>query len=172
MPYLRQKAESMQSVIFDSTPNSIVILDRDLMIRDVNPAFDRAFNPEGSPVKHFPIAAFLEDDLFLQVQETKKNILGQRIHFPSIHKTFIVNIVLLEKENLILGILADITQAEKNQIELMRVKRETVMTCQNVIEKQMRVAQEIASLLGETTADTKINLNRLKDIVLSDEGDF
>ncbi len=79
---------------------------------------------------------------------------------------------MLEKENLILGILADITQAEKNQIELMRVKRETVMTCQNVIEKQMRVAQEIASLLGETTADTKINLNRLKDIVLSDEGDF
>ena len=73
---------------------------------------------------------------------------------------------------MILGILADITQAEKNQIELMRVKRETVMTCQNVIEKQMRVAQEIASLLGETTADTKINLNRLKDIVLSDEGDF
>lgn len=172
MPYLRKKAESMQSVIFDSTPNSIVILDHDLLIRDVNPAFDRFFNPEGSPVKNFPIAAFLEEDLFQQVRDTKENILGQRIQFPSIHKTFIVNIVLLEKDNLILGILADVTQAEKNQVELMRVKRETVMTCQSVIEKQMRVAQEIASLLGETTADTKINLNHLKDIVLADEGDF
>lgn len=172
MPYLRQKAESMQSVIFDSTPNSIVILDQDLMIRDVNPAFDRSFNPEGSPVKNFPIAAFLDEELFASVASTGKNILGQRVQFPSIHKTFIVNIVRLDNEKLILGILADITQAEKNQIELMRVKRETVVACQEVIEKQMRVAQEIASLLGETTAETKVNLNRLKDIVLSDEGDF
>ena len=34
-----------------------------------------------------------------------------------------------------------------------------------MIEKQMRVAQEIASLLGETTAETKIALTRLKDTI-------
>lgn len=171
MPYLREKAESMQSVIFDSTPNSIVILNRDLSIRDVNPAFNHSFNLEGSPVRDFPIAAFLDEELFAQVAESKRSILGQRVQFPSLKKTFIANIVMLEEE-LILGILADVTQAEKNQIELTRVKRETIVACQEVIDKQMRVAQEIASLLGETTAETKVNLNRLKDIVLSDEGDF
>jgi uncharacterized Fe-S cluster-containing protein len=170
MPYLRQKAESMQSVIFDSTPNNIVILDRDLMIRDVNPAFNKSFNPEGSPVKNFPIAAFIDEDLFAQVAQTGKSILGQRVPFPTLAKTFIVNIVPLENDGLILGILADVTSAEKNQKELMRVKQETVVACQEVIDKQMRVAQEIASLLGETTAETKVNLNRLKDIVLADEG--
>jgi predicted transcriptional regulator len=32
-----------------------------------------------------------------------------------------------------------------------------------VIEKQMRTVQEIASLLGETTAETKVALERLKE---------
>jgi hypothetical protein len=32
-----------------------------------------------------------------------------------------------------------------------------------MIEKQMRAVQEIASLLGETTAETRIALTRLKE---------
>ena len=35
-------------------------------------------------------------------------------------------------------------------------------TAQRVIDKQMRVAQEIASLLGETTGETKVALTKLK----------
>ena len=34
-----------------------------------------------------------------------------------------------------------------------------------MIDKQMRVVQEIASLLGETTAETKIALTKLKDAI-------
>ena len=37
-----------------------------------------------------------------------------------------------------------------------------------MIEKQMRVVQEIASLLGETTAETKIALTQLKDTIEPD----
>jgi len=40
---------------------------------------------------------------------------------------------------------------------------------QQVIAKQMTVAQEIASLLGETTAETKITLTKLKNFILDDE---
>ena len=38
---------------------------------------------------------------------------------------------------------------------------------QKVIDKQMVAAQEIASLLGETTAETKATLTRLKSMILS-----
>ena len=41
---------------------------------------------------------------------------------------------------------------------------------QKVIEKQMIAAQEIASLLGETTAETKVTLNLLKDLMLDEAG--
>ena len=34
-----------------------------------------------------------------------------------------------------------------------------------VVEKQMRIVQEIASLLGETAAETKIALSKLKESI-------
>ena len=40
---------------------------------------------------------------------------------------------------------------------------QTIEVTFRVIEKQMRFVQEIASLLGETTAETKIALTKLKD---------
>ena len=42
---------------------------------------------------------------------------------------------------------------------------------QKVIEKQMIAAQEIASLLGETTAETKVTLNNLKSMIMSEGTD-
>ena len=39
---------------------------------------------------------------------------------------------------------------------------------QRVIDKQMMVAQEIAGLLGETTAETKVTLTKLRDSILFD----
>ena len=41
-------------------------------------------------------------------------------------------------------------------------------SAQAVIDKQMRIVQEIASLLGETAAETKIALTKLKESI-SDE---
>ena len=39
---------------------------------------------------------------------------------------------------------------------------------QKVIDKQMIAAQEIAHLLGETTAETKVTLTKLKDMIVFD----
>ena len=74
-----------------------------------------------------------------------------------------------ESDNVVVSIMTDITSNEKNKEELSIVKGRTLKVCQEVINKQMRAAQEIASLLGETTAETKVNLNKLKDIVLEED---
>ncbi len=68
--------------------------------------------------------------------------------------------------------MMDITKEEENKKELLKVKEQTIDTAQKVIEKQMRVAQEIASLLGETTAETKITLTKLKQVVEGDKSDI
>lgn len=51
---------------------------------------------------------------------------------------------------------------------MYNLKLDTVNMAQNVINKQMRVAQEIASLLGETTAETKVTLNKLKKLIINE----
>ena len=72
---------------------------------------------------------------------------------------------------MVLASMINVMSEEKNKKELMKVKENTLNAAQEVIEKQMRVAQEIASLLGETTAETKIILTKLKKIVAGEDGD-
>ena len=48
------------------------------------------------------------------------------------------------------------------------MRRDTVEITDQLINKQMRTVQEIASLLGETTAETKIALTRLKKSLTDD----
>ena len=48
------------------------------------------------------------------------------------------------------------------------LSRQTIEVADRVVDKQMRIVQEIASLLGETAAETKIALAKLKESV-SDE---
>ena len=67
-----------------------------------------------------------------------------------------------------MGILKNITEEEENVEKMYNLKLDTVNMAQNVINKQMRVAQEIASLLGETTAETKVTLNKLKKLIINE----
>ena len=67
------------------------------------------------------------------------------------------------------AVMKDITQETKSEEQLNKVKLETLATTDEVIKKQMRVAQEIASLLGETTAETKVALLKLKKTLQEEE---
>ena len=68
-----------------------------------------------------------------------------------------------------IAIIYDITEKEKYHEMNYALKMETVLMAQKVIDKQMTVAQQIASLLGETTAETKVTLNKIKRL-MEDEG--
>lgn len=170
LPYLRHRAENLQTAVFQYTRNLICVLNEDLEIVDANPAFLSIFAPETMKVKDFPISAFMDDDLLLQVLETERDLVGHKAHFEALGKEFYMNGIYLKVEKALVLTLTDITPDELSRQELKRIKEQTLSACEEVIWKQMRVAQEIASLLGETTAETKVNLSRLKDIVLSEGG--
>lgn len=168
---LRKKAEGLQSIIFESSPNAICILDSEQRIQEVNPAFHRLFNASQIKLTYWPIAALIEDKIFDEIIESQESTMSKKIYIESLDRTFFFNIVRVNEGKTYVGIFTDITQEEFNRQELAKVKAETLKTCQEVIDHQMRVAQEIASLLGETTAETKIGLNKLKGLVLSDGGE-
>ena len=60
-------------------------------------------------------------------------------------------------------LMKDVTKEEKIKKSKDKQSKAAVDITNKVIEKQMRVVQEIASLLGETTAETKIALTKLKE---------
>jgi len=67
--------------------------------------------------------------------------------------------------------MVDINNQEENRKKFNLLRENTLNSTQEVIEKQMRVAHEIASLLGETTAETKMLLTKLKKIVETEDGE-
>lgn len=171
IPYMRSKAESVTNIIFGNSPNIIFILDDEMNVKEFNPSAERVFQIKAKEIKDKPIAMLIDDSYFHQVKETKENLYNQRVVYDHYGVVMIVNVLYLEKENIMLVIMTNITAQEKNKEELARVKENTLNAAQDVIEKQMRVAQEIASLLGETTAETKVTLTKLKNIVLGEVGE-
>ena len=65
-------------------------------------------------------------------------------------------------------LIRDVTQSVLEKAKKESISKQTVEIADNVVDKQMRIVQEIASLLGETAAETKIALTKLKESI-SDE---
>lgn len=165
MPFMRTRAEHMNDIIFYNSPNMIFILDEDLCITQMNPSAEITFKVKADEVKNLPIQFLLEDQGFSRVKTSGYNDLNRRIIYEEAGLIVMQSILFLPKDNQILVIMSDITEEENRRQELQTMKENTIAITNKVIEKQMRVAHEIASLLGETTAETKIALNRLKEIV-------
>lgn len=169
--YMRTRAESLSNEIVENTASNLILLDGEMNVREINPAAKAIFKIQSQNIIGKPISLLIDDTDFKKVRETGENIIGKKVAYPQYGVVFLENIVYLPKQDMVLASMINIIAEEKNKKELMKVKTNTLNAAQEVIEKQMRVAQEIASLLGETTAETKIILTKLKKIVAGEDGE-
>lgn len=169
LPYMRQKAETLTNVIFEATPNMIIMINEDLEILEMNPAAKQFFDATKQDYLHFPIGTLLDETVFLNVKETKQSLLNQKSVIKSNGGTVLQSVIWSEYHQMILWIGSDMTCDEVKAKKLQHMKIEAIDMAQQVINKQMTVAQEIASLLGETTAETKVTLTKLKQLIQEEE---
>lgn len=165
LPFMREKAEDLTNIIFGMTPNIIAIIDKEFDIVKLNPTAEQFFEIASQKAKGLPVAMFLEEGTFRKVKETKKNVFKEKTILNQNKATVIQSIIWLEKNQVMLWIADDITKDEKLQEKMQNMKIDAINMSQKVINKQMTVAQEIASLLGETTAETKVTLTQLKKLI-------
>lgn len=171
LPYMRERAESISNIIIHSTPNAIFALNQDLCIQEINQSARRIFNFFNEDLHGKNIFDVLDCDDFKIVSETGNDILDKKYHYEKFAITVEQSVLYVKEYQIIIVIIKDITAEEKKQQQMYNVRCETVDIAQKVIEKQMRVAQEIASLLGETTAETKVALTKLKRSIISEIGE-
>lgn len=171
LPYMRERAESISNIILHSTPNAIIALNRELKIQEYNFTARNLFNFGSEDICGKYIYEVLDCSDFIEVKETERNILNRKYHYEKYDVIAEQSIIYVKEQDLIIAFIRDITREENQNRQIYKVKRETVDIAQKVIEKQMRVAQEIASLLGETTAETKVILTKLKNSILSETGE-
>ena len=163
LPYMRQRAESMSNTILDNTPNGLITLDRRFNILKFNRAAADMLNLDNQCIG-MNIEAFLVMDELETIAHTGKNVMGVR-RKTAIYDVMVEQSIVSMPDHGYLVVLKDISAEEESMREMDKMREETIATAQAVIDKQMRVAQEIASLLGETTGETKAALLKLKDSV-------
>ncbi len=171
LPYMRERAESISNLIINTTPNAIFALDSELHIQEANTAARKMFGlgPEDVTGKH--IYELLECGDFQTVLEERSNIYDKKYYYDKYGITVEQSVIFIPEQNVTVVIVRDITEEEERRRLAHEIRAENVELAQKVIEKQMRVAQEIASLLGETTAETKVALTKLKKSIMSEVND-
>ncbi len=164
LPYLMEKAESFSDNIIHNSPNAIFVLNESLEVQQINMAACRLMNLQGpQDVLGDHVVRVLDPTPFLDAHLNGKNIRDQRVYLADYQKYVDQTIVYDKSYHILICFMRDVTEEAKQRASKEAMSRKTFETADRVIEKQMRVVQEIASLLGETTAETKIALTNLKE---------
>ena len=166
LPFLKDKAESFSDTILENTPNGLIVLNDNLEVQQINNAARRIMKIRAaSDVLGEPVVRILDPTVFSQVKNTGRTVRDQRTYLAEYKKYVQQTVVYDAESHMLIGIMRDITDEEADREKKARINKQTVEVADTVVEKQMRIVQEIASLLGETAAETKIALTKLKESI-------
>ena len=166
LPYLKDKAESFSDTIVNNTPDGLIVLNESLEVQQINNAARKIMNiRSASDVLGEPVIRILDPSVFVQVRNSGRTVRDQRTYLAEYQKYIKQTVVYDPDSRMLIGIMRDITDAELDREKKARINKQTVEVADTVVEKQMRIVQEIASLLGETAAETKIALTKLKESI-------
>lgn len=164
LPFLKERAENFSDNIINNTPNGIVVLNEDYEVQQINRAALKLMNiPRASDVMGEPIIRILDPKPFMDVQRTGRSLRDSKVYLAEYDKYVEQTIVFDKEYKALICIMRDVTEEEEQKQKKEDLSRQTVETADRVVDKQMRIVQEIASLLGETAAETKIALTKLKE---------
>ena len=169
LPFLKDKAESFSDTIVNNTPNGLLVLNENLEVQQINQAAKKIMNIRAdSDVLGEPVVRILDPGVFVNVKQTGRTVTDQRVYLAEYKRYIEQTVVYAPDSRLLICIMRDVTDEELEREKKERINRQTVEVADKVVEKQMRIVQEIATLLGETAAETKIALTKLKESI-SDE---
>lgn len=164
LPEALEHAESLSTVVIDNTPNGIIVLDENHDVLEMNASAQLMLNLDMINPTGMPISAILPNkEVEEAIQNTTKRSDIIRVEYENYHKLIDHAVVRVPNEKYIVVILMDRTNEEMKERVLRNMREQTFNVTQQVIDEQMRTVQEIASLLGETTAKSKVALTKLKE---------
>lgn len=169
LPYLKDKAESFSDCIVNNTPNGLIVLNENLEVQQINASALKMMNlRRASDVLGEPVVRIIDPTAFVKVMETHRGIRDKRAYLAEYDKYVEQTIIYDDVYHLIICIMRDVTEEENEKVKKESISRQTVEIADKVVDKQMRIVQEIASLLGETAAETKIALTKLKESITNE----
>ena len=169
LPFLKEKAESFSDAIVKNSPNALVVVNDTLEVQQLNDAALKLLNIRfASDVLGDQVVRILDPKAFLDVKRSRRGVYNKRTYLAEYDRYVDQTIVPAEDGRMIICIMHDVTAEEEARQRKEEISHQTVEVADEVINRQMLIVQEIASLLGETTAETKIALSKLKESIIDE----
>ena len=166
LPFLMERAENFSDYIINNTPNGILVVNENFEVQQINKSAMKIMNiSKESDVLGEPVIRILDPKVFVDVSSSGKNVYDQRVYLAE-YKRYVDQTILYDKDfHITICMMKDVTEEEELRAKKESMRTQTVEIADKVVDKQMRIVQEIASLLGETAAETKIALTKLKESI-------
>jgi PAS domain S-box-containing protein len=158
--------KTLWQLLWDYDPNGLIVVDANMKVKVLNQAFCRMFCCTEEDVLGKYAGDLLGDtDDLARVWETGEEMVGGEREYPQ-YGLYLRHVIFpVREEGVVACIMVDMTDEWRQRNEILALKRETILKVHAVVDKQMGVAQKIAGLLGETTAETKVSLLKLLEMV-------
>ena len=166
LPFLKDKAESCSDNIINNTPNAIIVLNENLEVQQINKAALHLMNiAHASDVMGEQVIRILDPAVFIEVMNSIRTVRDEMVYLAE-YDRYVEQTVIYDAEyRILICLMRDVTAEEKARERKENMSRTTADIADKVVENQMRIVQEIASLLGETAAETKVALMKLKESI-------
>ena len=169
LPFLKDKAESFSDTIVKNSPIALVVVNEKFEVQQINTAALHLMNlRSAADVLGDQVVRILDPTPFMTVQRTGRTLVNPHEYLAE-YRRHVEQIIVQDRESrMMVCSMRDITDEETQREKKEEITRKTVDVADKVIDKQMRIVQEIASLLGETAAETKIALSKLKESITNE----
>ena len=169
LPYMHERAESFSNQILDITPNAIISVDMDLKVQQINQAACEIFQVGPDDVLKQPVSRILDEFTFVDIIMQGQEKMEKTAFLPE-YNVYLSQIFLYDAENgMVVCIMKNISRDRQKKDLDMKKKVQAAAMADEIADKQLRIVHEIASLLGETAAETQIAVRDLKSAIMMDD---
>ena len=169
LPFLKDKAESFSDTIVKNSPNGLIVVNENLEVQQINESARKIMNiRSSSDIVGDLLVRIMDPEDFLEVKRTGRSIRKKKVYLAEYNRYIEETIFFARDTRLLICIMTDITEEQIEREKQESISRQTIDVADEVVDKQMRIVQEIASLLGETAAETKIALAKLKESITNE----
>ena len=164
LSYMTEKAESFTGNILQNSPFAVIAINDKMEVQLFNDRAKRLFNIQNAnDILGHPLSEILDVKDIEDCYTDNKDSFSKEMYLAEYDK-YVEETIVPDKQNKnTIVILRDLSDVVNYKKKIETIDKNAIEIADNVIEKQMKIVQEIASLLGETTAETKVALTKLKE---------